>query len=85
VVDIDAGISTDPDGDGLDFAWGVDPVHPDVPGRVIIEGRDTPRARVVFPRMLAGKTIPILLAVTDRGEPGLTCYGRVFIEIEEGE
>ena len=30
-------------------------------------------------RSLAGKTIPILLAVTDRGHPKLTRYGRVLI------
>ena len=85
VVDIDAGSSTDPDGDGLDFSWGVYPIDPDVAGQVIIEGRDTPRTRVVFPRMLAGKTIPILLAVSDRGRPRLTRYGRVLIGVEKAE
>jgi hypothetical protein len=85
MVDIDAGNSTDPDGDGLDFAWGGYPIDPDVAGQVIIEGWDTPRARVVFPRMLAGRTIPILLAVSDRGRPRLTRYGRVLIRIEMAE
>ena len=30
---------------------------------------------------LAGETIPILLTVTDRGEPKLTRYGRVLIKV----
>ena len=82
VVALDAGGTTDPDGDGLDFAWGVYPVAPDVAGRVIIEGRDTPRARVKVPAMLVGSSIPILLAVSDRGHPRLTRYGRVLVRIE---
>ena len=78
-VDLDAGGTTDPDGDGLDFAWGVYPVDPAVSPRVNIEGRDTSRARVLVTPESAGKTIPILLAVTDRGHPRLTRYGRVLI------
>jgi hypothetical protein len=81
-VDLDAGGTTDPDGDGLDFAWGIYPADPDVAGKVVIEGRDSPRARVVVPPMLAGRAVPILLAVTDRGYPKLTRYGRVLITVE---
>jgi hypothetical protein len=85
VVDLDAGDTTDPDGDGLDFAWGVYPVDPGVAGKVIIEGRDSPKARVVVPPMLAGQTLPILLAVTDRGNPRLNRNGRVLIKVERAE
>jgi hypothetical protein len=82
MVDLDAGGTTDPDGDGLDFAWDIYPVAPDVAGKVVIEGRDSPKARVVVPPMPAGTTVPILLAVTDRGNPKLTRYGRVLITVE---
>ena len=82
VVALDAEGTTDPDGDGLDFTWGVYPFDPSVAGRVVIEGRDTPRARVMVLPMLVGKTIPILVAVTDRGKPRLTRYGRVLITVE---
>jgi hypothetical protein len=81
-VALDAAGTTDPDGDGLDFAWGVYPADPGLAGRVVIEGCDTPRARVMVPPMLVGKTLPILLAVTDRGKPRLTRYGRVLIRVE---
>jgi hypothetical protein len=83
--ELDAGGTTDPDGDGLDFAWGIYPVNPDVAGQVVIEGRDSPKARVVVPPMPAGQTIPILLAVTDRGKPRLTRYGRVLIRVERAK
>jgi hypothetical protein len=82
MVDLDAGGTTDPDGDGLDLSWCVYPVDPDMADKVVIEGRDSPKARVVVLPMLAGKTIPILLAVTDRGRPRLTRYGRVLILAE---
>ena len=41
VVSLDAGGTTDPDGDGLDFSWSVYPAAPDVARKVVIEGRDT--------------------------------------------
>ena len=85
MVALDAGGTTDPDGDDLAFEWSVYPVLPDVPAGVRIEGRDTSRARVVIAPEWAGKTIPILLAVTDRGRPRLTRYGRVLIMGERTE
>ena len=84
-VDLDASGTTDPDGDGLDFSWGVYPATQEIAQKVVIEHRDTPTPRVILPPELAGRSIPILLSVTDRGEPRLTRYGRVLIEIEESE
>jgi hypothetical protein len=85
VVALDAGGTTDPDGDGLDFAWSLYPVDPGRASQVVIEGRDSPRARVIVPPMLAGKTVPVLLAVNDRGHPRLTRYGRVLIRVGRSE
>lgn len=65
----DAAGTTDPDGDGLDFAWGVYTAAPEVSGKVVIEGRDTRSPRVVIAQGLAGRTISILLTVTDQGRP----------------
>ena len=81
-MDFDAGDTTDPDGDDLAFEWGLYPLLPDVSAGAKIEGRDTSRARVVIAPEGAGMTIPILLAVTDRGHPRLTRYGRVLIRVE---
>jgi hypothetical protein len=85
VVELDAGGSTDPDGDVLDFSWTVYPTTPDLARKVVIEGRDASRARVVIGRDLAGATIPILLSVADRGKPRLTRYARVLIRVERGD
>lgn len=80
-VDLDAAGTTDPDGGEMDFTWGVYPTSPEMSRKVVIEDRDTKRPRVIIAPELAGKTIPILLTVTDRGEPKLTRYGRVLIKV----
>ena len=85
VVTLDAGGTTDPDGDGLDFSWSVYPATPEVSRKVVIEGRDTRSPKVVIAPELAGKSVPILLSVTDRGEPRLTRYGRVLIKVVAAE
>jgi hypothetical protein len=51
----------------------------------VIEGRDASRARVAIGRDLAGATVPIVLSVTDRGQPKLTRYARVPIRVERGD
>jgi hypothetical protein len=85
VVELDAGGSDDPDGDALDFSWSVYPTTPDLVSKVVIEGRDANRARVVVGRDLAGATIPILLSAADRGQPRLTRYARALIRVERGD
>ena len=80
-VALDAAGTTDPDGDGLDFSWGVYPAATESSRKVVIEGRDTRTARLVVAPEWAGRTIPILLTVTDRGRPRLTRYGRVLITV----
>jgi hypothetical protein len=69
----------------LDFSWSVYPAAPDVSREVVIAGRYTRNPRVVIDAELAGRSIPILLSVTDRGEPSLTRYGRVILEAEAAE
>lgn len=85
VVALDAADTTDPDGDGLDFAWSVYPTNPELARKVVIEGRNTKAPRVVVVPELAGETVPIVLAVTDRGTPPLTRYGRVLLAVEGAE
>ncbi len=84
-VDLDASGTTDPEGDELDFSWGVYPADPDVASKIEIDGKSSPQARIVVPPGLEGETIPILLSVTDRGEPNLTCYGRILIKVGRAE
>jgi hypothetical protein len=80
-VFLDATGTTDPDGDALTFAWSTYPIEPDLARQIDIEGHDRMKARFVIPSKFAGKTLPILLMVTDRGTPPLTRYGRVLVKI----
>ena len=57
-VALDAGGTTDPDGDGLDFSWSVYPATPDVSRKVVIEGRDTRNPRVVIDAGAGGPVDP---------------------------
>jgi hypothetical protein len=79
---LDARGSSDPDGNELAFEWGVYPIGLEGTAKVAILGRNQKIARVTVGRELTGTTIPILLSVTDRGEPGLTRYGRVMLKVE---
>jgi hypothetical protein len=83
VVDLDAGESIDPDGDALDFHWRVYPTDPAKDRPIVIQGSDGARASLVADPTFAGRSIPILVSVTDRGEPRLTRYGRVLIRVAE--
>ena len=75
----------DADGNVLSFDWSVYPVLGDVARKVHMEGSDAKIARIVVPPDLAGKTIPVLLTVTDSGRPPLCRYGRVLIEVIQRE
>lgn len=80
-VVLDAGESSDPDGDGLVFAWTIYPAD-DARGIPEIDGRTDAVARLRVPAGWSGRTIPVLLSVTDDGAPPLTRYGRVIVEVE---
>jgi hypothetical protein len=84
-MNLDAGGTTDPDGDGLDFSWSVYPAAPEVSRRIVIKGRDGKSPTVVITPELAGQAIPILLNVTDRGEPRLTRHGRILLKVGGAE
>ena len=79
---LDASGSTDPDGDAMTCTWGLYPVEPDIADAVVIEGRNSSTARIRLGPGLSGRTIPILLSVSDSGNPSLTRYGRVLIAVE---
>jgi hypothetical protein len=79
-VTLDARTSTDPDGHALDFRWSIYPPTDGLPADITIRDADTPFARLTVPNT-PGKTVPVLLTVTDRGDPPLTRYGRVFVRV----
>lgn len=79
-VRLDAGDRTDPDGNRLNFAWSI---YPQVPGGepIVIEGQGSKQARLRIPPSYAGRSIPVLLTVTDDGRPRLTRYSRVLVSV----
>jgi len=85
VIILDASGTTNPDGNDLTFRWGVYPVDAEVTAQIAIEGSTTKNARIVIAPKLAGKVVPILLSVSDRGLPSLTRYDRVLITVQKTE
>ncbi|MGE3819200.1 MAG: nucleoside hydrolase-like domain-containing protein [Isosphaeraceae bacterium] len=81
-ITMDASGSTDPDGDELVFSWDVYPR--DAPISLKIEGNDQPLARATMPAVDRPTVIPILLSVTDRGDPSLTRYARLALRVVPG-
>jgi hypothetical protein len=80
VVLLDASASSDPDGNSLRLEWMVDPSVG--AGGVVIDGRDQAVAKLAVPvEWPEGRTLPVIVRVTDAGEPGLTRYGRVWVEV----
>ncbi|WP_168122447.1 nucleoside hydrolase-like domain-containing protein [Paenibacillus sp. HB172176] len=82
-VRLDASASSDPDGDELDFEWRIYKEAGTCSGEAVIRNSHASKAEVDIPLDSEGCSIHIILSVTDRGEPPLTSYGRVVVEIGE--
>lgn len=78
-LDLDAGGTTDPDGDRLTYRWFVYREPGTYSGLPKIERADSPRATLNIPADAIGKSIHIILAVTDNGQPPLTRYRRLVV------
>jgi hypothetical protein len=81
VFTLNALSSTDPDRDDLSFEWSIYPHDPEIATHVTINNGKTATPRVEVAPILAGKTFPILLTVSDSGTPKLTRYGRVLLRV----
>jgi hypothetical protein len=79
-VILDAGASTDPDGDSLLHRWWVYPEAGTMRDPPAIESAESAAARVVLGSGTAGETGHVILELRDDGEPALTSFRRVIIE-----
>ncbi len=72
--------SGDPDGDKLSYRWTYYAEAGTYAADVAVESQGSRNCVVHVPREAAGKTIHIILEVTDTGEPPLTSYRRIIIQ-----
>jgi hypothetical protein len=76
----DASRSSDPEGNALTFSWWTIPEAGTYNKEVVIEGKDSNKARIKVPEDFSGKTLHVICEVTDSGSPNLTSYRRIIIE-----
>lgn len=71
--------TSDPDGDRLKHRWYAYPEAGTYKGSPAIGANTSPQATLDVPADAAGRTIHVILEVTDSGEPALTRYRRVIV------
>jgi hypothetical protein len=83
VVRLSAEGSRDPDGDALEYRWWQYADSDTATTKLDIENSTDPTgARFVVPKE-PGKTLHVILEVTDDGAPPLTRYQRIIVTIAE--
>jgi hypothetical protein len=78
-VELSAVGSSDPDGDAVSVRWWFYEEPSTCTGDVAIRNPRRERAELVVPEKAAGRSIHIILEVTDAGDPPLTSYRRVIL------
>lgn len=78
----DASASDDPDGDNLHWNWSIYKEAGSYEGDVVTDGSDSANCQVFIPGDASGKTIHLILKLTDDGTPALTSYRRIVINID---
>jgi hypothetical protein len=80
-VKLTAAGSTDPDGDRLLFHWFVYREAGTYAGDMLLSDATTETSTLAVPANAVGKTVHVVLEVTDGGEPALTRYRRAVIHV----
>ncbi len=73
--------SSDPDGDALEYKWWVYREAGSFWADAPIRGTDAIKTIVTVPREASGRTIHVILEVTDTGQPPLVAYRRVILTV----
>ncbi|MFO0898132.1 MAG: DUF1593 domain-containing protein [Pirellulales bacterium] len=79
-IALDAGTTTDPDGDALEFTWFEYPEAGSYRGRERLAETRGARLPFLVPADLGSAELHLMLRVADEGEPPLTRYRRVVIK-----
>ena len=80
-VALSAAGSSDPDGHAMGHRWWIYGEAGTYRGSVVIQDADRAEATLRVPADAAGKTIHVILEVTDRGDPPLTAYRRAVLGV----
>jgi len=71
----------DPDANALDYHWWHYAEPGSYSGTLELQGQNTPELSFVIPVVTEPRTLHVVLAVTDHGEPRLTSYRRVVFTV----
>lgn len=80
-VTLGAAGSSDPDGNALEYKWWVYREAGSYWADAPIQGADAVEAVVTVPKEASGRTIHVILEVTDTGKPPLAAYRRVILTV----
>lgn len=80
-VQLDASGSRDPDGHSLRYRWWTYHKAGSYRDEVSLENADSSEATLLVPSDAAGKSIHVILEITDSGQPPLTAYRRIVLSI----
>jgi len=80
-VKLGAAGSSDPDGNKLSYRWSVYREAGSYWDEAPIRGADATEAVVTVPEKASGRTIHVILEIVDDGDPPLTAYRRVILEV----
>ena len=81
-ISLDASSSTDLDGDKLKYEWIFYREAGSYKDKIHIEKPSAMETTIEIPKDAKGKTIHVILTVTDNGEPNLTRYRRAVIQVK---
>ena len=74
--------SFDPDDNPLSFVWQFYKEPSSYKGNLLLESHNTEKTRILIPGEARGKTIHIILKVSDNALPNLCSYRRIVINVK---